>query len=251
MTSRRFVTFLLICLAAGCGSRIEACDRATFESLVRSSGSPEETVDLCGAYWLGITAEDRRNSFQWVVGLGRASVAAELMELGYQPTNQELEHLLFSALEAPDDPSAIIGLLISKGANVEAAQQKFHLVYHAIELKRPETLRILLSHLGESALYDPRNLFAAVSVGDLVLLEAILARHSDPDFVENDSHVTPLMVAVDREASDEVLHALIRHGADCWKTDRIGDSPLSLSRSDRVSDLLRKECSRPPNVTPE
>ena len=173
------------------------------------------------------------------------------MELGYQPANQELEDLLFRALEAPDDPSAVIGLLISKGANVEAAQQKFHLVYHAIELKRPETLRILLSHLGESALYDPRNLFAAVSVGDLVLLEAILARHSDPDYDENDSHVTPLMVAVDREASDEVLHALIRHGADCWKTDRIGDSPLSLSRSDRVSDLLRKECSRPPNVTPE
>ena len=70
MTSRRFVTFLLICLAAGCGSRIEVCDRATFESLVRSSGSPEETVDLCGAYWLGITAEDRRNSLNGSWGSG-------------------------------------------------------------------------------------------------------------------------------------------------------------------------------------
>jgi hypothetical protein len=252
MTSPGFVTLLLTCLAAGSVSRLDACDRATFESVVRSSASAEEIVDLCGAYWLGSTAEDRRESLRWVVGLGRASVAAELMGLGYQPTNQELEDLLFSALEAPDDPFATVELLIAKGANVEAAQQKFHLVYHAIELKRPETLRILLSHMSdESALYDPLNLFAAVSAGDVVLLEAILARHGDPDFVEDESNVTPLMAAVDREVGDEVLRTLIRHGADCWKTDRLGDSPLSLSKSDRVTALLRAECGQSQDAGPD
>jgi len=251
MKIRSVVSVLLICLVVSCSPRLEICDRAAFESLVSGSASADDVIRSCRGYWLESSAEDRRNSLRWVVGLGRVRVAAELMELGYEPTNEELEDLLFSSLEAPDDPFAMVELLISKGANVDVAQQKFHLVYHAIELKHSETLRILLSHMrDESALYDPLNLFAAVSVGDVVLLEGILARHK-ADFVDSDSNVTPLMAAVEREASNEVLLTLIRHGADCWKTDSIGDSPVSLSRSDRVSDLLWKECSRPPSVTLE
>jgi len=252
MTTRSIATFLIILLGAGCGSRLEACDRTTFESLVSSSATAEEVVERCRRYWLDSSAEDRRNSLRWVVGLGRVRVAAELMALGYQPTNEELEDLLFSSLEAPDDPDAMVELLISKGGNVEAAQQKYHLVYHAIELKHPETLQILLNHMSDaSVLYDPINLFAAVSAGDVVLLEAILARHGDADFVEDADNVTPLMAAVDRESSDEVLRTLVRHGADCWKADRRGNTALSLSKSDRTSALLQRECSSARNAVPE
>jgi hypothetical protein len=223
-----------------------ACDKARFQTLVENSVNSGSIVSSCLAY-LQSPGLDRKAVLAWTVGLGRAQLAKNLFELWGHPKPDELDGLLFDALGAGSDPEEMVKVLISEGANVEWAQEKFDLLYHTIELGQFKTRRLILDRLPDkTVLYDPRHLSAAVSAGDVDLIRAIVRRHGNVDFVENEGDgVTPLMFAVDISAKDAVLEVLIRMGADCERVDRMGHSAITRSKSVRVTGVLKRECHRP------
>lgn len=249
---RRYVLALLLAGSALSSAHSSAaCDEHVFEAMVRDGVPAEDIVASCEQY-LGSPSTDHYRTLRWAVGLGNVQLVSELVELGYWPADSEArDALLFYALEAPNDPAELMERLLSWGADVDRAEDRFNVVYNAIELDHQLTLDLLLRHSADPAvLFNPRNLFAAIGASNIVLLKMILDRGMDPNYVSDDAGVTPLMSAADRDATDEILLALISHGANCDMTDRLGNSVFTYTRSNRTSALLQRECYRAPIDSP-
>jgi ankyrin repeat protein len=242
---RSTIAFLMFLAIGLCPQQASACNKNSFESMVLGGESAERIVSTCREYLLD-PATNRSRTLAWVVRMGQLPFARELMKLGYQPEPDSIDGLLFDALAAQKDPYEMVEFLVSYGADIERAQQKFDLIYHAIEQGYSRTLQALVARLGDrETLYAPHNLFAATAADNVALVEAILDRHGDANFTEGDDKVTPLMVAAERGVSDEMIRTLIMRGADCARSNRVGNTAVALASSERVSNVLRHECRRP------
>jgi hypothetical protein len=241
--SLRVAVVILVALL-GCQESVAAtCTSNYFESAVFAGDRPAaDLVAECREYLLE-GRPNRRQTLAWIVGLGDVELVKTLLDVGYVIEPAKDHDLIFYALEAEEDPAEMVAFLVAKGLSVDAANAALHVLYHAIEVGHTKTLQILVQHVtDESALYAADHLFAAILPNNIEIAEEILTRGRDPNFVNDEHGITPLMVAVER-GSVEMIQLLIRRGADCWRTSSAG-SAFDFAKTEEKRTVLQQECGR-------
>jgi hypothetical protein len=226
----------------GCQESAAAtCTKDYFESAAFAGDRRgADLVAECREYLLQ-ERPNRKQTLGWIAGLGDVDLFKALLDIGYAIEPAEDHNLIFYALEAEQDPAEMVAFLIVEGLSVDAANDALNVLYHAIELGHSRTLQILVEHLSDQrALYAPAHLFAAILPNNLAIADEILVRGGDPNFVEDEHGITPLMIAVDR-GSAEMVQLLIRRGADCWRKGSIG-SAFDIAATEDKRTLLKQAC---------
>ena len=242
MALPRVVVVLFVALFGAQVSAAATCTREYFESAVFAADRPaRELVAECRDY-LRDERPNREQTLRWIAGLGDVELVRALLDVGYTIEPTKDYDLIFYALGSEEDPAEMVAFLIAKGLNVDAANEEFLVLYHAIELGHPRTLEILVEHLSDkSALYAPVHIFAAILPNNTAIVEEILARGGDPNYAEDELGITPLMVALER-GSVEMVQLLIQRGADCSKTGA-GGSAFNFAETEERRTLLQRECA--------
>jgi hypothetical protein len=189
---RYIVLVVLGCAYAADAQELPICDAERFEALVLNGSPADMVISRCKEYVLGDKV-NQDETLRWLATLGRVELLEALLDSGYSIEMRTGKDLVFYSLASEQDPVEMVSFLISRGIDIDAANINSHIVYHAIELGHWKSLRLILENLRDKqALYEPLNLFAAITSQNLDLASEILDHGGDPN-IQRDGE-TPLLL---------------------------------------------------------
>ncbi|XP_065195959.1 putative ankyrin repeat protein RF_0381, partial [Sycon ciliatum] len=189
--------------------------------------------------WTALKFAVRNGLVKCVEALLDCNANADLAdEDGYSP----LHNAVVVAKDMPDGEGfRMLQLLLRRVCDVNAVNDRRHTPLLLALLQRDRRSAEMLMHYGS----DPNSMDAdgntplilASQTGDDNLVSVFLARGAHVNLVSSCRQRTALHYAVEAGVSN-IVRFLLRHGADVYIRDNMGDTPLSLA-SGNLLDLIR------------